>query len=224
MTNWNHKAISELSGAIKRCQENPSFSAQQQKQLAQVAAAAHTAEWEVATLTAVIDLRAKLCAVCRGEQLYACDQPAGWSDNCRLTAAAKDVVFAETVRGQVVSPMVAGVNTRRKRVTELIEHLDQDPAHSISDEDFMEKFSRLQVMLAEFFAREEEVIAMIGMPDSEKRQHILEHDRLLDIFHQIYMDSMDHKNTMAVEVFHRIKAEITRHMSDYDARLIPYVA
>ena len=65
----------------------------------------------------------------------------------------------------------------------------------------------------------DEVIRLIGLPESEIRKHIMEHDKMLDYFNTIYMDSMEHKTTMAVEIFQLLKTEVERHFNDFDIQL-----
>lgn len=111
------------------------------------------------------------------------------------------------------------VDEKRLELEKLVSQLDVDPKADINSEYFLGHFAKLQVVLAEFFAREEEVIGLIGLPGSEMRKHFVEHDRLLNIFNQIYFDSMEHKTTMATEVYRMLKAEIAQHIKGYDVKL-----
>ena len=111
------------------------------------------------------------------------------------------------------------IDEKRKELGNLVSQLDADSKGDINSEYFLGNFAKLQVVLAEFFAREEEVIRLIGLPDSAMRKHFVEHDKLLDIFNRIYFDSMKHKTTMATEVFKTLKTEIAKHIDEYDVKL-----
>lgn len=130
---------------------------------------------------------------------------------------------SESVWQESMSIGIQSIDARHKDVAELVKSLDVEPDASITAEGFMTGFSKLQVVIAELFAREEEVIRLIGMPESDKRKHIIEHDRLLGIFNQIYFDSMGHKRTVAQEVYNLLRTEISHHMAEFDIRLRDYV-
>jgi len=115
------------------------------------------------------------------------------------------------------------IEEKRKVVADAVASLPADSTRTIQSEEFMSTFSRLQVLIAELFAREEEVIRLIGLPDSEKRRHILAHSRLLDVFNDVYMDSLERKNTMASEVFNKLRVQIEQHINMHDLNLQGYI-
>lgn len=115
------------------------------------------------------------------------------------------------------------IDQKRKAALETVELLDVDPMSDITDEQFLTRFTKLQVVVAELFAREEEVIRLIGMPDSEKRRHIMEHDKLLDLFNDIYMKSMDHRKLTAREVYTLFRAAVLDHINGCDVKMRQYV-
>lgn len=114
---------------------------------------------------------------------------------------------------------VSFVDDKREAANQLIEALNSLPTETITEEHFLTAFSKLQVVMAEFFAREEEVIRLIGLPESEIRKHFMEHDKLLDYFNTVYEDSMAHKTTMAGEIFRSLRTEVERHFKEYDLKL-----
>ena len=91
---------------------------------------------------------------------------------------------------------------------------------SVDTECFMNWLSKEQVIVAELFAQEENVIRSIGLPDCELSRHIVEHNKILDIFNDVYIDSMAHKRTTMVEVCERLKVGIQKHAAELDSTLL----
>ena len=55
----------------------------------------------------------------------------------------------------------------RRKVANTLETLSSNPIASIRDEHFLERFSKLEVMLNHLFALEEEVMRQMGIPEFE---------------------------------------------------------
>lgn len=148
--------------------------------------------------------------------------PNATADDVEHIANALSALASEPAESDWMSCGFDHLDKKRRSAVGVVTSFAAVPLHSIEAEDFMNWFSRAQVVVAELFAQEEEVIRLIGMPDSEKRRHILEHDRLLGIFNQVYLDSMEHKKTMAYEVFGTLWKEIEKHVKEFDVELRTY--
>jgi hemerythrin len=111
---------------------------------------------------------------------------------------------------------------QRRDLAGLIELLDQDPTSSIHSENFLGRFHTLQVVVQEYFAREEAFIEELGVPLEIKNRHLAEHENILGIFLDIYMDSMKHKGGSAIEVYQQVREALRLHFINFDSSLRAY--
>ena len=122
--------------------------------------------------------------------------------------------------GEFNSLLLDSLEQKRNSVLKAVTFSDADSTKSLVNTEYvMSWFSQAQVIVAELFAREEEVFRLIGLPDSELRRHIVEHNKIIDIFNDVYIDAMAHKQTMAAEVCEKLKVEIHKHFSELDSTL-----
>lgn len=114
---------------------------------------------------------------------------------------------------------VAAYDDQRKDLAGLIELLDQNPEDSNFSEIFLGRFNILQVVLQEYFAREEALMDEMKIPAEVRKQHVAEHVAIQDMFLDIYMDSMKHTGKTAVEVYKQIREALRLHFLNCDTRL-----
>jgi hemerythrin len=124
-----------------------------------------------------------------------------------------------TIRDEWMRIWVELVQRKRKAVADAVASLPADSAQTIESEQFMLCFSRLQVQIADLFVREEAFFKTFGIPDSEERPHVDAHNRILDLFNDVYLDCMDHKGAQALQVFERVEIEIEQHIRECDLDL-----
>ena len=83
MANWERKEADILAEAIDKYRRRHPDRVQENAQLAVVQKAVDEAANTVSTSLADLTRhRAQVCAICRRAQLYECDVPQGWSENC----------------------------------------------------------------------------------------------------------------------------------------------
>ena len=104
----------------------------------------------------------------------------------------------------------------------MIELLDIDPAAPITEENFLGRFSVLQVMMAEFFHREESLMVQLGVPDEVQQRMINDHNKVLDLFNEVYLDSMNRKQRTAEEVYLAIREAVETHLLAHGQELRHY--
>ena len=106
-----------------------------------------------------------------------------------------------------------------RKVASTLEALNFNPIVSIRDEEFLEQFAKLEVMLNHLFAVEEEVMRQMGVPEYEWLKHSNEHSRLLSILQDVYTESMMGKKRSAADVYLILKAELAEHVGQQDTRV-----
>ena len=111
---------------------------------------------------------------------------------------------------------------QHKDLAGIIELLDIDPAAPITEENFLGRFSVLQVMMSEFFNREEALMVQLGVPGEVQQRLIGDHNKILDLFNDIYLDSMNRKQRTAEEVYLAIREAVEKHMLAHGQELRPY--
>lgn len=111
---------------------------------------------------------------------------------------------------------------QRKDLAGIIELLDIDPAAPITEENFLGRFSVLQVMMAEFFNREESLMVQLGVPAEVQRRLSDDHNRILGLFNEVYLDSMHRKQRTAEEVYLAIRAAMEACLQAHGDELRPY--
>ena len=111
---------------------------------------------------------------------------------------------------------------QRRDLAGIIELLDIDPAAPITEENFLGRFSVLQVMMAEFFNREESLMVQLGVPNEVQQRLIGDHNKVLELFNQVYLDSMDRKQRTAGEVYLAIREAVETHMLAHGQELRVY--
>jgi len=126
-------------------------------------------------------------------------------------------------RDEWVRIWITLIRDKRKIIADKIASFPWDSTQTTETEAFMSCFSGLQVLIAEIFMREEEVIRMSGLPDDEERRHINEHNRMLDIFNGVYLDSIEKKYAKAVNVLIRLRDEIEYHIDEHDLNVHHYL-
>ena len=114
------------------------------------------------------------------------------------------------------------VDEKRTRLIGLIKALDKDPALAAGSEAFTVWIGRAQDLLAELFAEEEAIIGLEWMPETEKRMHLIEHDRLLDLFARIGSDPIQREKASALDLCRRLRGEIGNHVARHDLKLRNY--
>jgi hemerythrin len=111
---------------------------------------------------------------------------------------------------------------QRRDLAGIIELLDIDPAAPITEENFLGRFSALQVMMAEFFNREESLMVQLGVPGEVQQRMIGDHNRILDLFNEVYMDSMERKQRTAEEIYFAIREAVETDMLAHGQELRRY--
>ena len=119
---------------------------------------------------------------------------------------------------------VASFDHLCRKALSCLELLGQDSGDTINDERFLDRLFRLQALLGRFFAREEEIIKLLGMPEAELSSHFREHDRLMEIFNDVCMDSMARRNLLAGEVYNLIRTELHGHLKGHDQLVRDWIA
>jgi hypothetical protein len=85
MANWERREADTLAEAIGKHRRNNPHLVEDNARLALVQKDVDLAASTVTTTSGTLMRhRAEVCAICRGSQLYSCDVPVGWSDNCAL--------------------------------------------------------------------------------------------------------------------------------------------
>ena len=112
---------------------------------------------------------------------------------------------------------------QRCDLAKIIELLDTDPNHPITDEFFLGRFSVLQVMLSEFFTREESLMVELGIPNEVRERLAAEHDEVLKLLNLVYFDSMNKSTRNAQEVYLSIRESVTKIMVEHGRELHQYV-
>lgn len=112
---------------------------------------------------------------------------------------------------------------QRRDIAKIIELLDANPAAPITDEYFLGQFSVLQVMISEFFTREESLMSQLGVPGEVQDRLVADHNKLLELFNQVYLDSMDQKKQTAEQVYFTIRDALAAHMLEHGQELRHYV-
>lgn len=112
---------------------------------------------------------------------------------------------------------------QRRDLAGLVELLDQDPTHTNVNEHFLGRFHTLQVVVQEYFAREESLMQQLEIPEDVQKRHIEAHDAITNIFLDVYMDSMNHVQKSALEVYWQVREVLRLHYLNFDISLKPYV-
>lgn len=112
---------------------------------------------------------------------------------------------------------------QRRDLAGIIELLDIDPTAPITEENFLGRFSVLQVMMTEFFTREESLMLQLGVPGEVQRRLIDDHSKILELFNEVYLDSMYRKQRTAEEVYLAVREALETQMLAIGAELRPYV-
>lgn len=112
---------------------------------------------------------------------------------------------------------------QRRDLAGIIELLDANPAAPITEENFLGRLSVLQVMMSEFFGREESLMVQLGVPDEVRLRLAADHDVMLDIFNTIYLDSMDRKQQTAGSAYFTIREAVEKHFLAHGQELRRYV-
>jgi hemerythrin len=110
-----------------------------------------------------------------------------------------------------------------KDLAGIIELLDIAPEAPITEENFIGRFSVLQVMLSEFFDREESLMLQLAVPGEVQQRVIDEHNRILALFNDVYLDSMNKKPFTAEDVYVAIRAAMEACLQSHGKELRPYV-
>jgi hypothetical protein len=85
MTHWARKATDTLAEALNRhIRDNPELT-EENRQLQAIYLSVQRASGTIATTEGELQrFRASVCEVCRRHEMYECDVPSGWSENCAL--------------------------------------------------------------------------------------------------------------------------------------------
>ncbi len=88
MANWERRRADTLAAAILNHRKRfPGQGCSNQRLQDVHIVVARAARTQLTTADDLKDHRARVCDICRGFTLYACDVPQGWSDNCALVCA-----------------------------------------------------------------------------------------------------------------------------------------
>jgi hemerythrin len=123
-------------------------------------------------------------------------------------------------------PMESGIpqfDEQRRDLAGVIERHDIDPAAPIMEDNFRGRFSVQQVVMAEFFNREESLMLQLGFPARFQQRMIGDHNKILDYFIEVYPDSMDKKRRTAEEVYLNIREAVEAHMLAHGQELRRYI-
>lgn len=111
----------------------------------------------------------------------------------------------------------------RKAMVEVIEQLDVDASHSLSNEFFLIRFRVLEAAVQALYAHEELLMKKWSVPEEHRLAHTLDHARILSMLNDVYFDSMNHKTENALEVYHRIRSALKEHILNVANNLRQYV-
>ena len=85
MANWERREADTLAEAIGKHRRNNPHLVEENAKLELVQREVDLAASTVTTTAGTLGRhRAQVCAICRASQLYSCDVPSGWSDNCAM--------------------------------------------------------------------------------------------------------------------------------------------
>jgi hypothetical protein len=88
MSNWERRQADTLAESIsKHIKRNLALGDSNSRLMAIQRAVDHAANTVATTAGDLHNHRSQVCSVCRSCQLYACDVPQGWSENCALVYA-----------------------------------------------------------------------------------------------------------------------------------------
>ena len=88
MSNWERKQANTLAEAVgKHINRNPGLGDANLRLMAIQKAVDQAANTVKTTEGDLNYHRSQVCTICRGCNLYACDVPHGWSENCALVYA-----------------------------------------------------------------------------------------------------------------------------------------
>lgn len=117
---------------------------------------------------------------------------------------------------------ITAYDDQRKDLSGLIELLDKDPNHANSHENFLGRFHTLQVVVQEYFVREDALMEQMNIPVEIRDQHIAEHEAIINLFLNTYIDSMQHRGRTAFEVYWQVKEALKHHFQTSDIKLKDY--
>ena len=88
MSNWERRSADTLADAISKHIRNHPDLVEDNELLAIIQDAVDNAANTVTTTAGELNrCRALVCAICRGSNLYECDVPEGWSEDCAFIFA-----------------------------------------------------------------------------------------------------------------------------------------
>jgi hemerythrin len=114
-------------------------------------------------------------------------------------------------------------DNERKAMVGVIEQLDLDPTHSLSNEFFLIRFRVLEAAVMALYTHEELLMKMWSVPENERKAHVADHARILMMLNDVYFDSMNHKMGNALEVYHRVRNQLENHILNVSDNLRNYV-
>jgi hemerythrin len=133
------------------------------------------------------------------------------------------VTYPDSIWQESMRLGISLLDRQRQDIAGLIEEIDRRPEDHITSEYFLGKFSMLQVVISEYFVREEELIRELAMPPRLRTAHEAKHSAILEIFNNVYFDSLNGKPRNAHEIYQVIRLELARHFADDDCELAGYV-
>jgi hemerythrin len=111
-----------------------------------------------------------------------------------------------------------------KAMIDMIELLDVDASHNISNEFFLLRLSALEKSVKALCKHEESLMKKWPIPEHLKVRHMDEHDHLFTLFTNVYFDSMDKKQRNPLGVYHEIRSALEGHLLDTSLHLKPYAS
>ena len=118
---------------------------------------------------------------------------------------------------------VPDFDEERKAMVGVIEQLDIDPTHSLTNEFFLIRFRVLEAAVTALYVHEELLMKKWPVPEDIRVAHVADHSRILLMLTEVYLDSMYHKVGNALEVYRRIRSTLEAHILNVSDKLKPYI-
>jgi hemerythrin len=118
---------------------------------------------------------------------------------------------------------VPAFDEERKLMTSVIELLDVDGNHPITNEFFLNRFGALEAAVKALYQHEEILMDKWQVPDNIRNHHLVDHTRILGMFTDVYVDSMNRAPRNALEIYRAIRSALEEHILKIADNLRNYV-
>lgn len=98
----------------------------------------------------------------------------------------------------------------------IVDDPDFDAAGRRSSRKSLDRLEKCFAVFARSITLEEAFMVDCGFQESDRNDHVADHSRLLWMFSRVRGDSVEHRHTVANEVFHTAGSEIRKHVREFD--------